>query len=263
MRLVWLAALAAIVLFVHASGQQLSTKSRAISESARARYYHLETRGFKSLTCSVKFDFARMKGIPSGVTNKLVEATEFTLTLDRKGGPAVRHHYSREVGEDEKQELSQLTPLLASFVMGLFQTWPTKGLHGPIPPFDSQIESVIARQDGYAFSLRVPGSPVQIRTDMDYVVTEVISAGGKIKEHPVYTPSPEGLIFTGLHAVDSSDPDNPVEVRYELGTAVVDGMRVPISARLRVNQNVDVRFSLSKCSIEKEEVLLISPLSSH
>ena len=112
---------------------------------------------------------------------------------------------------------------------------------------------------GYTFSLRVPGAPVEITTDKNYLATAIVSLGGKVKEHPVYESSPDGLVFVGNDALDESHPGSQVEVRYELGSTMVDGLRVPSSARLRVNQNVDVRFALDQCSVKRATVLHVAP----
>jgi hypothetical protein len=250
------------LLSIHASGQQLSAGDRDIVEMARARYYNLEAAGFQSLRCSVKFDFSTVPLLSSasdGPTRNLLAATEFTLALDSNGRPNVEHRYPSDTSENARQQASQLTNLLTSFIVGLFQTWPTKGLQGPIPPFDSQIESVIPTDAGYTFSLRVPGAPVKVLMDKNYLVTEIVSGGGKIDERPIYVPSHEGLLFVGNDAIDNSGASGPVEVKYELETSVLDGLMVPSSARLRVNQNIDVKFALDGCSLQKAKVLHVDP----
>lgn len=262
MKFTWLGAAVAFVVPMSIFGQQLSSAEKAIADAARAKYYNLEAAGFQSLTCSVKFDFSTVPLLPSASddpTRKLLEETSFIFALDGKGRPSFEHHFPDGATEEEKQQASHVTSLLTSFVMGLFQTWPSKGLEGPIPPFNSQIEHVAKTDQGYTFSLRVPGAPVDVTTDKNYMATEIASLGGKVKEHPVYVPSPEGLVFAGNDALDESHPGSQVEVRYELGSSMVDGLRVPSSARLRVNQNVDVRFALDKCSAKRSTVLHVAP----
>jgi hypothetical protein len=243
-------------------GQQLSAADVKLVGSARARYYNLEAAGFKSLTCSVKFDFSTVPLLQPGSddsTRKLLEATVFTFTLDGKSGPTVQHRYPSSASEGATQDASQVTNLLTSLVIGLFQTWPTKGLQGPIPPFDSQIESVASTKDGYTLVLRVPGEPVQVLLDKDYVVREIVSAKGKIEERPKYSPTAQGLVLVGNDAIDDTEQGGRVEVKYELGTSVLDGLRVPSSAHLRVNQNIDVRFALDECAVRKAMVIHVNP----
>lgn len=255
-------AISAALLSVNAYAYQLSAGDAKIVKSARARYYNLSAAGFQSLRCSVKFDFPTVPMLPSATddsTRKLLEATVFTLDLDDKGRPSLQHRYPTDAGESLQQQASQETNLLSSFVVGLFQTWPTKGLHGPVPPFDSQIESAESTDRGYTINLRVPGGPVQILLDKGYLVTEIVSSGGKIHEHPNYAPSPEGLIFVGNDAIDDSGQGGRAEVKYDLGTSILDGLRVPSSARIRVNQNIDVKFALDGCVVQKAKILKIDP----
>jgi hypothetical protein len=247
------------LLSVSAYSQQSDMK---IVQSARARYYNLSAKGFQSLKCSVKFDLSTVPLPPSATDDsmrKLLEATMFTLILDDKGRPTVQHRYPSDASESLQQQASQEINLITSFVVGLFQTWPTKGLQGPIPPFDSQIEGVESTDSGYTISLRVPGGPVKVLLDKSYLVTEIVSAAGKIHEHPVYSPSPEGLVFIGNDGIDDSEQGGRVEVKYDLGTSVTDGLRVPSSARIRVNQNIDVKFALDGCVVQKAKVLKIDP----
>lgn len=245
-----------------AQGQQLSQSEKSLIDSARSKYYDLKSAGFQSLSCSLKFDLATVPLVPRASddpTRKLLEQTAFDLTLDENGRPSVEHHFPEAADEGAKQGALQVTNLMTSFVVGLFQTWPTKGLQGPIPPFDSQVASVTATDRGYVFSLRTPGSPVQVTPDKDYLVTDIVSMGGKIKEHPTYVPSPGGLVFSGNDAVDASHPGAPVDVHYELRTKLIEGLRVPSSAHLRVNENIDVTFTLERCVVNKAKVLNVAP----
>ncbi len=244
-----------------AHGQALSAGDKEIVSSARARYYNLEAAGFQSLSCSVNFDFSTVPELPSAnddATRKLIQQTNFTLTLGGKG-PKIEHHYPVSSSDAAQQRAAQTTNLLTSLVGGIFQTWPTKGFQGPIPPFDSQIASVTSTTNGYLFTLRVPGSPVRVSADKNYLVTEITSIGGKITERPTYAPSPDGMVFVGNSAIDDSEPSGRVAVEYELGTSVIDGLRVPTSARLRVNDNIDVKFVMEGCAVKKATVVHVVP----
>jgi hypothetical protein len=261
MRQTRLLLLIAIQFSVIAHGQTLSAGDRAIVSSARARYYNLEASGFQSLSCSVNFDFSTVPQLPSmndDATRQLIQQTIFTLILEGKG-PKVEHRYPANSSSANQQRAAQMIDLLTSLVDGVFQTWPTKGFQGPIPPFDSQIESVTSTADGYLFNLRVPGDPVRVSTDKSYMVTEITSIGGKITERPTYVPSPDGMVFVGNSAIDDSERNGQVIVKYELGTSVIDGLRVPISARLRVNENIDVKFGLEGCAVKKAMVVHVAP----
>lgn len=143
--------------------------------------------------------------------------------------------------------------------MGVFQTWLSKGLQGPIPPFDSQIESVAAKERGYVLNLRMPGGPVRVFLDKDYLVTEIASADGRTDERPKYAAGTDGLILVGNDATDDSEQQGRTEVKYEIENSVLDGLRVPSYVHLRVNQNIDTRFSLDACVVKKGMVIHVNP----
>jgi hypothetical protein len=245
------------LLSMSAVAQQLSAPDKKLVESARARYYNLEASGLESFACSVKFDISTVPLLPStgdSSTRQLVEKTTFVLTLDKKG-PLVQHHYPADVTQADQQQAAQTIDLLTSLVSGLFQTWLSKGFQGPIPPFDSQIESANSTDNGYIFNLRVPGAPIQVFTNKDYLVTEIVSVGGKLHEKPTYVSSPDGLILVENQA--DSEQANPVEIKYELEPTLVDGLRLPGSAHLRVNDNIDLKFALHECRVRKATVIKI------
>jgi hypothetical protein len=251
------------LLSMSAIAQQLSAPDKKLAVSARTRYYNLEAAGLESFTCSVKFDISTVPLLSStgdSSTRQLVEKTTFVLALDKKG-PSVQHHYPADVTQASQQQASQTIGLLTSLVSGLFQTWLSKGFQGPIPPFDSQIESIISIDNGYIFNLRVPGAPVQVFTNKDYLVTEIVSVGGKLHEKPTYVSSPDGLILVENQGTDSEQA-NPVEIKYELEPTLVDGLRLPGSAHLRVNDNIDLKFALRECRVRKATVIKVGPPAS-
>jgi hypothetical protein len=67
------------------------------------------------------------------------------------------------------------------------------------------------------------------------------------------------LVFVGEETTDDSEQGGRVEVKYELETSVLDGLRVPSSEHLRVNQNMDVRFALDECAVKKAIVVRVNP----
>jgi hypothetical protein len=243
------------------SGQGLSTSEKQIVESARSKYYNLEGLGFQSATCKVNFDFSTIPSLAAEdkeATYRLLRAIRFSLNLERKN-PSVFYSYPLGTSDTAQQRAAPTTNLLKSLAMGVFQTWPTKGLRGPIPAFDSQIQGAVATDDGYVVTLKVPGGPVQVEMNKDYLVRRIVSVGGKIDERPLYAATPEGLIFAGVYVIDDSEQGGRVEVQYELENTIVDGLRLPTFVHLRVNQNIDVKFSLSDCSVEKGRVLFLKP----
>ncbi|MFY9855892.1 MAG: hypothetical protein WAK26_18645 [Terracidiphilus sp.] len=243
------------------SGQGLSASDKQIVESARSKYYNLEELGFQSATCKVNFDFSTIPSLAAEdkeTTYRLLRAVRFSLNLEGKN-PSVLYSYPSGTTDTAQQRAAPTTNLLKSLATGVFQTWPTKGLRGPIPAFDSQIQGVVATNDGYVVTLKVPGGPVQVEINKDYLVRRIVSVGGKIDERPLYSPTPDGLIFSGVYVIDDSEQGGRVEVQYELENTIVDGLRLPTFVHLRVNQNIDVKFSLSDCSVERGRVLSVKP----
>lgn len=251
------------VLSLNAYGQKLSDADRNAIHSARARYYDLKAAGFESLNCSIKFDFSTVPLLSSNSddpTRKLVEAIKFTLTVNSKGFATLTHQYPPGSSVDAQQHADKAINLLNSLVLGVFRTWQSKAFQGPIPPFDSQIESVASTEHGYVFDLRVPGAPVQIFLNRNYVVTKIISEDGKITEQPEFAPSTDGLIFVGNEAVvDRGVQQGSLHVKYEIENSVLNGLDVPSSVHLRVDQNIDTKFALDGCTAKKALVLNVAP----
>lgn len=260
MRSLFLAFLTGVSVAQMAGAKGLSPDEQKIVESARSRYYSLDGHGFVSATCSVKFDFSTVPILPS--TNpaenlKLLKLTQFDLTLDRNG-PTVSHMYPNGSSDDMQRRADQMANLLTSLIQGLFLTWPTKGLNGPIPAYDSQIKSAVETNDGYRLILSFPGDPVRIDINKDYLVTEIVSVSGKADERPRYSPTPEGLIFVGNVATDKEE-SGLVEVKYELENSIIDSLRLPTTVHLQVHPNIDVKFALSGCIVKKGTVLSVQP----
>lgn len=257
-RFCWLLLLTPFLFHGKAVGQSLSKAGEQILRSARSRYYNLAGRGFQSATCSIKFDFSTVPAVGSDEGRKIVEATRFTLHYSGEG-TTVEHKFSNSNTSAAQREGAPLTDLLATIVTGVFQTWPTKGLQGPIPPFDSEIDAVSAKPDGYELVLRVPGGPAKVELDQQFVAREILSGNGNIDERPVYKSTPDGLVYIGNTAHILSENGAKTEISYELEPAEVDHLILPVSVRVRVNANVDLKFALTDCRVEKGTVVNVGP----
>jgi hypothetical protein len=124
---------------------QLTTEDHAILTAARAKYYNLELAGFESLTCSIQYDLSTVPLLPQAKDNaiyKLIAATKFTVKLADKDKPTVTHAYAANSDAAIVAQAATVTKVMEDFVTGAFQTWLSKGLQGPIPPFDNWIERV-------------------------------------------------------------------------------------------------------------------------
>src|ERR1039458_1150582 len=88
------------------------------------------------------------------------------------------------------------------------------------------------------------------------LVTEIVSVSGKVDERPQYSPTPEGLIYVGNVATDKEE-SGPVEVKYELESSIIDGLRLPTTVHLQVQSNIDVRYALTDCKVKKGIVISV------
>lgn len=258
-----LAAFLAVVVASALQAQQLPAADAGVLKIARSRYYNLAAAGFQSLSCTVKFEVPSTPAPAFAAEDnfyeqRLVERSVMSLTLDERGRPTVTASMPTASSERVRQTVAEQIARRKSLVAGLFQTWTSKGFQGPIPPFDAQIDSVTATDAGYSLSLRVPGAPAKILMDKSYLVNTILSNGGKLEEHPTFIPTPDGLVFTGNRAVDTSGATS-VSVSYELETTPIDGLRLPSSAHLKVNDNIDVRFALTACVVRKGTVVRVDP----
>jgi hypothetical protein len=95
--------------------------------------------------------------------------------------------------------------------------------------------------------------------DKQYLVTRITSFQGEVDEKPTFTKTPDGLVYSGTDTINESPSGDKSEIRLDIDSSVVDGLRLPSLVRLRVNDNVDVKFALAGCSVTKETVLKVGP----
>jgi hypothetical protein len=171
----------------------------------------------------------------------------------------VEHIYPKESGAVAQQSIAPVVNWMTAIVSGFFQTWPSKGWSTPIPPFGRWVDKIVPTDTGYEIRARSKDGLESIAMSRDLVVTRITSIGGKIDEHPAYLATPDGLIFSGNEALDDSGAGGRTTVKYQIDNAMTDGFRLPSAVHLQVNDNVDVRFSLNGCSVEKGMVLKVQP----
>jgi hypothetical protein len=247
---------------VTATGQSLSAGDKKVVEAARSRYYSLEQSGLESFQCSARFDLAtippEMLHPDDAADRALLQNSSFGVRYERKG-PTVTHTYPDGTSASAEAGIANLTGWMNSIVSGFFLSWPTKGFQGPIPSFDSEIEKVTPTPNGYEVVLNVSGGPVTVEMDKQYLVTRVVSVHGTIDERPVFTETPDGLVYSGTHTITESSQGEKTDIRLDIDSASVDGLRLPSLVRVRVNDNVDVKFELTACSVKKGIVVRVAP----
>ena len=236
----------------------LTPSEKKIVDEARSRYYNLQASGFESLACDVSYDLnsAPFSDLPPSLKESLSLA-RVTLKINDRGIPTVNKQLPTSIQKDTVDQATQMLNVVSSLVEGVFQTWPTKGFFGPIPPFDNQINAIKITPEGYVFDLNVPGAPVLITTDRNFVTTLITSVGGRVLEKTTYSPSDKGLVFTGNGALSKRDAEPPIEVDYHLDTQVLDGMIVPAAVHVTVKPNIDARYTLTSCKVLRTAVVQV------
>jgi hypothetical protein len=180
------------------------------------------------------------------------------VKYERKG-PVITHSYPDGTTSIVEAGVANVVDWMTSIVNGFFLSWPAKAVYGPIPPFDSQIEKVTPTPNGYQVILNVSGGPVTVEFDKQFLVTRVVSIHGMVDERPSFTETPDGLVYSGTHTFNANPQGEKSDVRFDIDSAIVDGMRLPSSVRVRVNDNVDVRFALSGCTVAKGTLVRVVP----
>jgi hypothetical protein len=245
-----------------AIAQQLSNDDKKVLETARSRYYSLEQQGLVSFQCIARFDLATIPPQllpPEDVADRtILRNSTLSLKYERKG-PTVTRRYPDGTTDVAEAGVTKLIDWMTSLVNGFFMSWPTKGLQGPIPPFDSQIEKVVPTSSGYEVVLNASGGPVTVEMDKQYLVTRIVSIHGMVDERPVFVETSGGLVYSGTHTITENQQGEKTDIRFDIDSAIVDGLRLPNLVRLRVNDNVDVKFALSGCSATKGTVINVAP----
>jgi hypothetical protein len=128
----------------------------------------------------------------------------------------------------------------------------------PIPDA-RHIKSLTADQSAYQLKF-VSGFPIEVTLSKGYVITRILSMAPAqtIDEHPDYSPSPQGLLLTGMDATSKAN-DGTTHVAYDLSYQTVDTLEFPQNIHLVVNDNIDLKFSLQSCSAVRGTVLSVGP----
>ncbi len=233
--------------------QEFAGAERArILESARARYYNLTGLGLKSFTCAVNFDLGTISKslLPDSdqADRTLLQAATFVLKVT-SAGPTLHYQFPDGAVSQSQDIVAGVTTWITEIVQGFFQTWPVKGLSGPIPR-DKQVERVEREGEGYRVTVRAAGGSSELRLDKDLVVREILThlKDGEIDERPTFTNTPAGLVFAGNETTDK-EPIGVTKVLYGIEQTQLEGVLLPRAVHLVIGSHMDVRFSLSGCKV--------------
>lgn len=227
-----------------------SNKDSNFIDNARARYYSLSAHGFESMECKVKFEVGDfpLPLLPMNDRQEMAKVV-FPIVINHRGA-VIRHEMPSGLDMSEQHELEVAANWVQGLVQGTFKTWPSKGIDGPIPPYAGWLREVETTPDGYRIDATEGNRLNQIVMTKDFVVTNIVSAGGRVEEQPHYRATEAGLVYAGLSGVEK-DPGGDVHIRYDVDTAEVDGYIVPGQIHLVVTPNVDLRFNLTGCHVHQ------------
>jgi hypothetical protein len=214
------------------------------------------------MTCDLKLDWNTVPEAmlaPTALADREpLESTKLRFTMKASGGSNISHEYASDVAAEAKPVYDTFFAWATNLVNGVFATWGTKAMQTPIPDA-GHITSLSEDQDSYLLRF-VNAVPIEVTLSKDYVITRIVTKPPEqaIDEHVVYSPSPQGLLLTGVDATNT-EPGGATHVVYNLSYQTVDTLEFPQNVHLKVDDNIDMKFSLQSCSAERGTVLQVAP----
>ena len=246
-----------------ANSQELTAEQKAeFVRQAQPRYYSPVDHGFVSMTCDLKLDWDTVPKTvlppPDLAGRDQLENTKLRFTMKASGGPAVSHEYTSATPAAAKPVFDTFFAWATNLVNGVFATWAIKAMQTPIPDV-VHITSLSTDQNSYLLKL-VNGVPIELTLSKDYVITRILTKppAQTLDEHTVYSPSPQGLLLTDIDTTITTS-DGTTHVIYDLSYQTVDTLEFPQSVHLKVDDNIDMKFSLQGCSAERGTVIQVAP----
>ncbi|HEY3990738.1 MAG TPA: hypothetical protein VGM02_15655 [Acidobacteriaceae bacterium] len=219
--------------------------------------------GLISFTCRVNVDWDTVPIqilLPAEIAGrKPLEQTKFFVTVSVVGSPSARHEYTQDAPTWMRPAYDKLFEILSSLLSGTLQTWGTKALRGPMPE-GRFLNGVEKTADGYVVTAADTPAQYRLMVSTDYRISEMVTKGpsGDIDEHTGFSDSPQGLVLTSNDATTKEGGDT-THVQYEMTYQMADGFRLPNTLHLKVNDNIDMKFSFENCSVQKGIVLKVAP----
>lgn len=243
------------------SGQSPATVDKIkFADTAGAKYYNLINQGLVSFSCNLKVDWdtvPKVLLVPAEIAGRQgLESTRIKVSQDLRSTAKVEHEYPQGTLAPAKVVYDPFLGWLQDVVRGFMMTWSAKGLGGPIPT-EGNIDHVTREPTGYRIVLVNPR--IQILANRDYLVTDILTSqpGDEIIEHPVFISSAQGLLFSGVQAVEKQG-ENETRIKYDVDHQTVDSLLLPHNVHLKVNDNMDMKFSFESCSVVRGTVLKVS-----
>ena len=247
--------------------QQMSPADRvAFARQVRTLYYALSDKGFNSLTCDVMLNWDTVPSsimLPMNLVGKeQLESTRFRFTLDSRESVSFLHEYPKDTGAVRPAVYDKFIEWFSSVVKGFFMTWGAKAIGGPIPDA-YMVSSLEITSPGHRIRVNVPERQIEVLLSQKDIVTQILThaPGQELDEHPAFTPSADGLLLSAVDATNKTGAD-VTHIKYDLEYQLVNGLQVPHNIHLMVNDNMDMRFSMENCSVERRVVVQVGPPAS-
>jgi len=230
---------------------------------ANSLYYRPAEAGLVSFTCRVHVDWDTVPSqilLPAEIAGrKPLEETKFFVAVNAVGSPSARHEYTQAAPMWMRPAYDKLFQLLSSLVSGTLQTWETKYIHGPMPEV-RYVTGVEKTDDGYVVTSS--NAPAQFRDVLssDYRMHEMVTKAPNddIDEHTVFSDSPQGWVITSNDGLDKTS-QLTTHMKYDMTYQMADGFRLPHTLHLKVNDNIDMKFSFESCSVQKGKIITVMP----
>jgi hypothetical protein len=251
-----------------AGAQELSTAQKAeIVQQASSLYYSPMEHGFVSIACDVRLDWNTVPKAmlpPAELAGRdRLQQTKLRFTMNSGGNAEIKREYLQDTPALIKPAYDNFFDLMSTIVTGFFMTWGSKAMRSPIPT-GHYVSTLTADQSGYQLASNSGPAVITLSLSKEYVITRILttSPGQTIDEHPQYRSSPAGLLLTAIDAT-SKAAEEPTHVAYKVDYSPINTILFPSKVHLVVDNNIDMKFALENCSVERATVLTVGPPSAN
>jgi hypothetical protein len=236
--------------------QQNDASSRLLN--ARPLYYTPTTAGLKSFQCNVSFDwksflnaFAKTPIADDNPVLIYLKTTKLSVSDDLDGKGQLLWTDTTKPPEAFVEGGAKMEGGMQQMFDAYFQTWNAY-MNGSMVPAPDKTVAVTPDGDGVQLSGLTPGETLVEKFDKNMLLTETHVANATIDEldHPVFTPTPDGLVISTIHSLSHQPPTAP-PAKLDLSTtyAKVGKFQLPASITFTVENVGTFLFNLSGCQV--------------
>ena len=184
-----------------------------------------------------------------------IESTQMQLTMNSRGQPSLNKTFPPSASAVMLSVYKKFFEVAGNLVTGFAATWAAKATNGPIPNV-SDVLSVTPGTPLTRIHLPDPGAKLEVLVNDQLLVTEILTASPQetIDEHPTFTPSAQGLLFTA-NDTSMKQGEDSTHVRYEVSYQEVAGFELPQNVHLVVNDSINIKFHLASCVVQRGTTL--------